>query len=37
MAGFDAMAYVRADPVERAVMREIQRVVERRMTPDTGD
>jgi hypothetical protein len=31
------MAYVRADPVERAVMREIQRVVERRLAPDTGD
>jgi hypothetical protein len=33
MAGGDGFAYVRADPVDRAVMREITRVIQQRHNP----
>jgi hypothetical protein len=37
MAGMDGMAYVRADPVERAVMREIHRIIEQRLDPGPAE
>jgi hypothetical protein len=37
MAGMDGMAYVRADPVERAVMREIHETIMRRVEPGPGE